>query len=378
MAHDVFISHASADKAVADAVCASLENAGLRCWIAPRDVQPGRSYAGELTRAIQQSRAMVLIFSAQTNRSDQVLRELQLAVEAHLHIVQFRIEDVVPNDDLKYFLSTPHWLDALTPPLERHLERLTAALRTLVVGVPPVLPATVESTPKQNLPPVRKKTPWRKAAVLAAGVILFCGFVTAAVGTRQIVSWWNTVADTYASEGTDSWRTGADYQKRFEAQVAKPCYPIWVEGRWHKGREEFRAAWRPGRSPYAAIAHHGLTQEAFATLKTRYADQGYKLVYKSEFTNGPGVTKYQALWMKDCGIVGMWDWSRTEVVTALDDGTVTSQYNGEGTWEQTGPQTYILRWKNGFIDMMGLSEDGNSLTGSNQYGGQPNTFTRRG
>jgi hypothetical protein len=132
MAHDVFISHSAQDKAVAHAVCAGLESAALRCWIAPRDVQPGRSFAGEITRAIQQSKAMVLIFSAHSNNSQQVLREVQLAVSSHLHIVQFRIEDVRPNDDLTYFLSTPHWLDAMTPPMEKHLQRLVTAIETLL------------------------------------------------------------------------------------------------------------------------------------------------------------------------------------------------------------------------------------------------------
>src|ERR1051326_2411156 len=132
MAHDVFISHSAQDKAVADAVCAALERAGLRCWIAPRDVQPGRSFAGEITRAIQQSKAMVLIFSAYSNNSQQVLREVQLAVSSHLHIIQLRIEDVRPHDDLTYFLSPPHGLDALTPPVEKHLQRLVAAVRALL------------------------------------------------------------------------------------------------------------------------------------------------------------------------------------------------------------------------------------------------------
>ena len=132
MAHDVFISHSAQDKAVADAVCAALERAAVRCWIAPRDVQPGRSFAGEITRAIGQSKAMVLIFSANSNNSQQVLREVQLAVSSHLHIIQLRIEEVRPNDDLTYFLSTPHWLDALTPPLENHLQRLVAAVQALL------------------------------------------------------------------------------------------------------------------------------------------------------------------------------------------------------------------------------------------------------
>lgn len=145
MAYDVFISHSTQDKAVADAVCAALENARIRCWIAPRDVQPGRSFAGEIARAIKKSKAMVLIFSAHSNESEQVLREVQLSVTAHLHIVQFRIEDVLPNDDLSYFLSTPHWLDALTPPLENHIKRLGAALRALL-GTP-VEPSVVSVAP---------------------------------------------------------------------------------------------------------------------------------------------------------------------------------------------------------------------------------------
>jgi WD40 repeat protein len=192
MAHDVFISHSSRDKTVADAVCATLESAGIRCWIAPRDVQPGRSFAGEITRAIQQSEIMVLVFSAYSNDSDQVLREVQLAVNAHLHIIQFRIENVHLNDDLRYFLSTPHWLDALTPPLEVHIERLTASIKTLLTG------ATEPATPvARRVRPTRTEradtglttTGWLErassrlrmqrhvviASVLAALVILFIG-----------------------------------------------------------------------------------------------------------------------------------------------------------------------------------------------------------
>jgi hypothetical protein len=132
MAHEVFISHSSQDKPIADAVCNSLENGGIRCWIAPRDVQPGRSFAGEITRAVQHSKVFVLIFSAHSNASEQVLREVQLAADSHLHIVQLRIENTHISDDLRYYLSTPHWLDALTPPLENHLARLKVSIVALL------------------------------------------------------------------------------------------------------------------------------------------------------------------------------------------------------------------------------------------------------
>src|ERR1700730_12464314 len=114
MAHDVFISHSAQNREVADAVCTALEKAMIRCWVAPRDVRPGRSFPGEITRAIQQSKVMLLIFSRHSNSSEQVLREVQLAVDCRVPIVRLRIEDIPLSDDLRYYLSTPQYLDALT------------------------------------------------------------------------------------------------------------------------------------------------------------------------------------------------------------------------------------------------------------------------
>src|SRR5882762_2510648 len=166
MAHDVFISHSSNNRTVANAVCAALESIGTRCWIAPRDVLPGRSYSGEITRAIQQSRAFVLIFSEHSNNSEQVLREVQLAANSRLHIVQFRIDAVLPSEDLEYYLSGPHWLDAVTPPLEDSLGQLKSSMKALLAlpraaepdTVPPALapaiaPASRPPPPAQSISP---------------------------------------------------------------------------------------------------------------------------------------------------------------------------------------------------------------------------------
>lgn len=132
MARDVFISHSAQDKNVAETICGALEEAAIRCWVAPRDVRPGKSFPGEITRAIQQSKVMLLIFSKRSNSSEQVLREVQLAVDCHLPIVRLRIEDITLSDDLRYYLSTPQYLDALTTPLSKHIPRLEAALRELL------------------------------------------------------------------------------------------------------------------------------------------------------------------------------------------------------------------------------------------------------
>src|SRR5437764_6933136 len=120
MGHDVFISYSSRDKSVADAVCAGLERAGVRCWIAPRDIEPGAEWSAAIIDAISASRVMIVIFSADANESVQVRREVERAVSKGLTIVPLRLEDVPLSKSLEYFMSTPHWLDAMTPPLEAH------------------------------------------------------------------------------------------------------------------------------------------------------------------------------------------------------------------------------------------------------------------
>jgi TIR domain len=136
MAHDVFISYASEDKSVADAVCASLESHSVRCWIAPRDVLPGVSYGEAIIEAILACRIMVLVLSSKSNLSPHIPKEIERAVSRGISVIPFRIEDVLPGKSLDYFIGSVHWLDALTPPLERHLERLAQNVETLLAEIP--------------------------------------------------------------------------------------------------------------------------------------------------------------------------------------------------------------------------------------------------
>jgi len=136
MEHDVFISHSSKDKTTGDAVCATLEANGIRCWIAPRDVLPGSDWGESIIGAIKGARVMVLVFSSNANQSLQIKREVERAVSHGLIIIPLRIEDVAPSPALEYFMSTPHWLDAFMPPLEKHLQNLTQVIKDILTQVP--------------------------------------------------------------------------------------------------------------------------------------------------------------------------------------------------------------------------------------------------
>jgi TIR domain len=132
MPYDVFISHSSSDRLVADAVCSRLESAGVRCWIAPRNINPGEGWSAAILRGIEACRLMVLVFSDDANESAHVRREVAHACDHELIVIPMRIRDVKPKGDLQYYLNELHWLDALTPPLERHLETLTARVAHLL------------------------------------------------------------------------------------------------------------------------------------------------------------------------------------------------------------------------------------------------------
>lgn len=132
MAHDVFISHSAKDKPTADAVCAKLESRGVRCWMAPRDILPGMEWGEAIVQAIKRSRVMILIFSNNANQSPQIRREVERAVSKEIPIIPFRIENVLPSESLEYYLSTPHWLDALTPPMSKHLQNLVETVKLLL------------------------------------------------------------------------------------------------------------------------------------------------------------------------------------------------------------------------------------------------------
>ena len=132
MAHDVFVSYASGDKPVADAVCATLESHGVRCWIAPRDVLTGMHYGEAIIDAIHECRIMVLVFSSKANLSPHIPKEIERAVSQGVMVMPLRIEDVAPGKSLDYFIGSVHWLDALTPPLEVHLQKLAANVQTLL------------------------------------------------------------------------------------------------------------------------------------------------------------------------------------------------------------------------------------------------------
>ena len=126
---DVFISYSSKDQKIANALVDSLEGQGIRCWIAPRDIFPGQPYPQAITDAISQSKIFVLIFSAQSSRSQDVLQETDLAKNKKKVIIPFRIDSTrLEGTPFEYYLTIRQWIDASSEP-ETHFQELAEAVR---------------------------------------------------------------------------------------------------------------------------------------------------------------------------------------------------------------------------------------------------------
>lgn len=132
MAHQVLISYSSEDKLQADAICNRLESQGIRCWIAPRDVQGGTEYADSIVQAIEAAEVMVLVYSKSADESKQVRREVERAVSEGTKIMPVRIEEAEMSKSFEYYVGSIHWLDAITPPFEEHIDRLAKDLKALL------------------------------------------------------------------------------------------------------------------------------------------------------------------------------------------------------------------------------------------------------
>jgi hypothetical protein len=140
VARDIFVSYSQPDRACAFDLTQLLEAKGFSVWIAPRDVSPAAEWAAEI---------MVLVFSASSNNSPQVRREVERAVHKDLRILPFRIEDVMPSKSLEYFLSSHHWLDGFPAPCSDHYERLCGYLRQWLGDTQrqPLAPETARAGP---------------------------------------------------------------------------------------------------------------------------------------------------------------------------------------------------------------------------------------
>ncbi len=140
MEKEVFVSYASEDEKPAGEVCRVLEDNGIACWVAFRDVEEGKDYGEEIISGIRDCKILVLILSNHSNGKEHVKNEVERAVSYGRHLITLRMEDVLPAGSLELHLARTQWVNAFKGPFEDHLARLPEIVRNPRKTDPPPKP----------------------------------------------------------------------------------------------------------------------------------------------------------------------------------------------------------------------------------------------
>ena len=167
----VFISYASQDAPVANSIVENLEQHGLKCWLAPRDVKPGALYADAIVGAINEAKVLVLVLSGSAVTSSHVSREVERAAAKRRPMIAFRIDAAPLSRALEYFLGESQWIDVLAL-------GMPAALAKLAEAVGQGLEQPVVADPVASARPLTR-TGGRAKLIVGASVVITVGLATA-------------------------------------------------------------------------------------------------------------------------------------------------------------------------------------------------------
>ena len=163
---DIFISYCGKDVEKAVQVKNYLEENGLQCWFAPSDIHGNQDFTDEIPSAIENSKAFLLLLSADAMESKWVQRELGEADQQNLPIYTLFLEPCELSRRFRFVLRF-HQHYSSNDGLDRQLVSL---MQDLKGKLPTILPPAARPAPK-----IKKRWPWFAAAgvlVALAAVLL--------------------------------------------------------------------------------------------------------------------------------------------------------------------------------------------------------------
>lgn len=145
---EVFISYSYQDEQEALDIVSKLESNGLNCWISKKNIITG-DFTEKIIKSINNCKVLILVYSANSNKSKHVRNEVKIAFHKNIPIIPFRLDKTPPNEGFEYCLGSEIWIDAY-PKKEEQLE-------TLVEAVNEVLKNCCENKKKKDTTNYRKR-----------------------------------------------------------------------------------------------------------------------------------------------------------------------------------------------------------------------------
>lgn len=107
----VFISYQSNSKEDAIKLSKYLESNDINTWYAPRNIEVGEYWAQKLGEALQNCKALLLLFTKDADNSDHVYREINLADMYKKPILWINLDATTPKN-LIYYLNSIQWYES--------------------------------------------------------------------------------------------------------------------------------------------------------------------------------------------------------------------------------------------------------------------------
>jgi hypothetical protein len=209
-----FISHSSKDAALARQLCEALETNGIPCWIAPRDIPTGRSWADSVVEGLEGCAAFVLLATANSVASEEVLTEIESARRLTRQIFTVMVDGPRLSGEITYYLTRLQWLESGSGTISQAGARLADVLRGTkrweAVATPPSLGRRLRST-----------IPYFSASLAA---VLIAILLLGAIGWYAFNRTRKAVATDYRSIG---WTT-LDQEPLRQASASLAVGHVWL------------------------------------------------------------------------------------------------------------------------------------------------------
>lgn len=115
MKHQIFISYSRKDKNVAEYLCEMLKENGIEYWIDKEGIYSSSNYKELIVDAIEISKAVIFISSANSNASINVIREIGYAVNMNKPILPLMLDDAPYAKSIRLDISDIDQIDYRNP-----------------------------------------------------------------------------------------------------------------------------------------------------------------------------------------------------------------------------------------------------------------------
>ena len=109
--HKVFVSYSRKDSSAAKELCEFLDREQIPYWIDFQGIPAGEEYKRRITKAIRETTFLLFLSSKNSNASENVRKEIALAVAEEKHIIPVRLDNAHYDDAIAYDIVSLDYVD---------------------------------------------------------------------------------------------------------------------------------------------------------------------------------------------------------------------------------------------------------------------------